>query len=394
MESSFHVEQPGKVYFISAVCPPTGEASSTDIMTNNILAGIKKNHIHTILLAVCKPKDDQAAITEYYSSLVDEVILVKSMFPEEKPGRAAYLYQCFWKGCHLKAYSDVLGQLNLNLMSGDLVLANKVYSDEIMYGAALKKAFPKALYYQYWSDPMTLSGILPEALKHTPRRWPFWFIERKYLKFANHIIYGTKVLMQFQRRLYPKLASKMKYVDVSYTENNETVSGSYSTIPNSIVYSGNYFSNIRNIRPLLEAVGALPECHLDVYGSGDVLQPEAHNICMHGRISPDELCEIEKKYAVNVCILNHGCIQIPGKVFYHSNQPAPCLVIVDGPYADLIIEYLNDMGCYTICRNEKKDIVSALRQVLTAKSVDRSAEFLERYSSKRISMDLINGGLD
>ena len=373
------------ILFISAVCPPSAQPTSTDIMTNNILKGLKECGYNIILCVVSKNNDNIDAIKNYYLDIANDIIILPSFF-ESKMSPFKFLYSLY-KNCFFinKYRKQITKYINLKF---DLIISNHVYFDEACYGKCIKDIFCNIPYYQYWSDPMTLSGITPDSLKKNFKRWPFYFLEKKAISWADRIIYGTKTLMYFQKELFSSLSDRMFYIDASYIP--ESISDNDIKNSNKILYAGNYYKAIRNIQPLLDSVGEMPEFELDIYGTGDVRTSKYKNIHFNGRISSDAIQKVEKRYFYSVCILNHSCIQIPGKIFYGMMRKGNILVITDGKYADILIDYLKHFKRFIICRNEKESIKNALINNMDF-CVDY--EYIENnFSAQKISYDLANGG--
>ena len=195
--------------------------------------------------------------------------------------------------------------------------------------------------------------------------------------------------MLFQKNMYPKMAENMYYADAGYIPDSES-EANYD-VNNKIIYAGNFYKNIRNIEPLVEAMGELDEYNLDIYGSGncDVIIPE--NVKFHGRVSLDELKTKENEFFYSVCILNHSCIQIPGKIFYNIQKNNAVIVIADGPYREVLIEYLKEYKRFIVCENNKESIKKA---IISSKNFSFDKEHIEaKYSPKKIATDIVNGGL-
>lgn len=236
-------------------------------------------------------------------------------------------------------------------------------------------------YVQYWSDPVTLSGINIDD--YNIKRVVHKFIEKRCLKSADVIVYGTEPLYKMQRKMFKQFANKMTYVDVSYYNSERTdthKNGKY-------IYAGNYYSSIRNIMPLYNAFKKCEANMLDIYGSSDIKLEKTANIKVHGRISPAELERIQDEYSVEVCLLNSNCTQIPGKVFYGMNQDKKMLIILDGKYGNEIGEYLQKYKRFLMCRNSEEDIINVLNNFDRYPTRDYA---LDRFSPQNVATDLLN----
>lgn len=362
-------------------------ATSTDIMTSALLDGMKENGIKTILFAICQIPAELNQIKDYYADKADKVITLPSDFGFELT-KYKMLMKLLQRSLIDRFYQNQLKAIIKDIsVKPDIIIAHTPSFEAVCYAKIIKKLYCEADYFQYWSDPLALSGITPDNLNI--KRLPFRLIESNALKSADKIIYGTKTLMQFQKELYPELAYKMNYIDIPYV-NKETTK--QKVIPFSILYAGNYHKNIRNIDPLIDAIESTNDYTLDIYGDGEIRDREMKRTRIHGRISADELSRLEGKYEYLVCVLNHSCIQIPGKIFYDMNRNVKILVLADGKYKRQICDYLNKYNRFVVCENEQHEIVKALLNNLHDK-ID--LEYINDYfSPKSIVKTLLNGGVN
>ena len=177
----------------------------------------------------------------------------------------------------------------------------------------------------------------------------------------------------------------MRFVEASYC--NNYIIDTEKLQSNLFIYAGNYYSKIRNIKPLFEAFSELKEYELDVYGNGDVSYL-SNNINIKGRISPNELKTIESKYQNVVCVMNSNCIQIPGKIFYRMNCNQNIFVICDGIHQDELIKYLKTFNRFIIVKNNKESIVNGIKNI--NKKVFDTKKIEQDYSPKKIAYDILN----
>lgn len=387
MQKGNTIDISNAVVFATVIKTPEQGANSTHIMTMNLLHGIKKVGKRICMLVILEDTADREKIQQYFQSRIDEIVFLPSHYKKKIKTRYEHLLRVFSTMVLPNHYEGHLAKFSF-MGEPELIISNAPTFEAILCGKAMKKLFPNVKYYQYWSDPITLSGITPDdySMKRFIHRWA----EAKAIDSADRVIYGTKTLMDFQKQLFQKYADKMRYIDVSYTEaeDDDLSAGSLKRL----LYAGNFHKNIRNIQPLVDALANLPDYHLDIYGDGEC-KAETCNVCLHGRVSPKELEEIERNYGISVCILNHSCIQIPGKIFYRMNRPGVILIISDGKYASDLLEYLNSYGRFFVCENTREEIEKMLMKLSDSDKSVYSVE-VERYSPKNIAKDLLNGGRD
>lgn len=379
------------ILFITSLKNPSQIMSSTDIMTRNILTGLCQNKYNVTLLALYDKEDEIPAIAQEYSKYVNKILFLPRFFNETQ-NKYFFLFYSFIKQIFCGFYKKQVMTIRNDIISPEVIVSNKITLDEILYGKIIKSIFPGAKLYQYWSDPMTLSGITKRLLTKTPRRWLFWIVEKMAISKSDAIIYGTKTLLDTQKKLFKSSKEMMTYIDICYTpdDNRENFC---SLNVNRVLYAGNYYSSTRNILPLAEAISRHNSLHLDVYGSGDVDLSKYTNVHVYGRVSSEEIKQIEKSYDLTICILNHTATQIPGKIFYEMASPKKILVLSDGPYQNEIAEYLDKYKRFIVCKNEVDAILSCLNLEKLALDVD-FAFVKEHYSPKTVARSLIDGGLN
>lgn len=374
------------VYFISVIRPLDKNVTSTYIMTSSILKGLKANNTYIVFLAICEHKEEMKAVKDYFSEYVDKVIPLPSGFGYNL-SKYSQLFKLAFRSAFVGFYKTALKD-NMEEFSiiPDLIISHSPSFESICYSRILKEKYKDVGYYQYWSDPMALSGITPQKLDF--KRLPFKIVESHAFKYADRIIYGTRTLMSFQMHLYPKHSKKMFYVDIPYVE--KTVN-SNDVIPHSILYAGNFHKSIRNIEPLINAIESMEGYRLDIYGDGEINPRFLKNTSIHGRISAEELVRIEGNYEFLVCVLNHSCIQIPGKIFYDMARKVKIIVLADGEYKEEICSYLRQYDRFIVCNNVTSDIKE---QIISASLREVDFEKIEKkFSPKKICSDLLNGGI-
>ena len=375
------------VFFVSAIRPLDAGASSTDLMTSNLLAGLRECGKRIVFFAISEIAEESEHIREYYAPYCDQVILLPSAFGYGK-GKYTWLCCMIRHSLSVTFYRRALEQGSEPVrFYPEQILSHSPSAESTFYSRVLLERYPETPYTQYWSDPVALSGITPEAINL--KRLPHRLLEHWMLSRADRIVYGTKTLMQIQQDLYRDLASRMRDVDIAYAEKSYPAAAQKK---NSLLYAGMFDPKYRNIAPLVEAVSGMPEYTLDVYGDGNCPTRGAANVTFHGRVPPDELAAIEGSYETKICLLNHSCVQIPGKIFYDLMSPSRILVIADGKYSGAIQEYLSTYRRFAFCDNEPASIAAAIRR---AQDQIISSDYLQAHFSPRaVAESLLAGGKD
>ncbi|OPZ32479.1 MAG: hypothetical protein BWY97_01469 [Tenericutes bacterium ADurb.BinA124] len=378
-----------KVLFVSNLKKCDDNMSSTDIMTFNIIKGLNEGNVHLDLFALYDDEKEVEQLLFQYSQYCKKMHFAKRRLHE---GQSKYysticslLYQ--W---NTNYYFNEIKKSKIT-DSYDLIICNKITIDEIVFGKVLKRVTKSSKLFEFWSDPMALAGINKDLFKKTPRKWLFKIIEKKALRNCDRIIYGTKVLMLTQKEFYKKESVKMSYIDIAYCEN------AYETEPccnsKKIIYAGNYYSTIRNILELVQAISKQNEFTLDVFGDSDLDLTGFNNVFAHGRIPKAKLDVVKNDYSIEVCLLNKITPQIPGKIFYDMLSEKIIIILADGPMQNEIIDYLSKYKRFLVCKNRFEDISKLLSTQLN-NSANYDFEYLKNnFSPMVVSKSLIDGGM-
>lgn len=372
------------VFFVASVRSPNAIATSTNIMTSLLLQGLSDNNCKTVFFAICEYESEKEEIIKYYSKFVKKIVIIPCKTKHQR-NKYKHLINLILNSKSRFYEHQIRGVLSEIHVKPSLIISHSPGFDAAYYAIELKKIFKTTLLYQYWSDPVALAGILPEQVSASRRIHKY--LEKSVLKPADKVIYGTQTLLYFQKILYRKYASKMSYIDVPC---KQSASSTKKFDDHYVLYAGNYYSKTRNILPLTFVISKNPSFSLDIYGDGDIELPKSNNIICHDRVSPSELELIEKQYSVKVCVLNHSCIQIPGKLFYDMADKSRIIVILDGKYKNVIMNYLAKFNRFVFCDNNIKSIATTLQCYWNSEI--KTNNILSKYSPKSVTADLLDGG--
>jgi len=381
-----------KLIFVSEIKDPYYEDfSSTQIMTNNIIDGLREASDFIAFVALVDSNCNAQNVVDYYSKIVDKVFVIHSHLDLTlHKNKYEQLAKVTGSWLFSRQYDKELAGLFGSADKFDILVSHSPSLEAVSISARIKKHYC-IRYVQYWSDPYTIAGILPEnaGLKRLPHR----LLEKSMLNVADDIVYGTKTLMEFQKKAFPGKADKMRYVDVSYcdvqmADSDNPVIDDGSAL--NLIYAGDYFSAVRNIEPLYSAMSEIPHCHLSIIGNSDLSLESTKNVAVSARQPYKAVQEHENNSDVIVCVLNRNCIQIPGKIFYRANTRQRILVILDGAYQREIYEYLNSFGRFDFCENNRDSISDCISN-MKKRCIDEPSALAERLSPFRIGSSIING---
>lgn len=375
-----------KIVFVCRMFLEPQLRSSTDIMTDNIIKGFIDNGYDLTLIIVGNSNEKEKIINRYKDHA--KVIFRQAMIPKNTNNlKNLYLISKYNK-MGIRLTHEEFERLREFEPEKAVLISHSPSIETIFVCKEIIKYF-HFYYIQYISDPLALEGKLPETMGI--KRIPFKFIERSTIRCADEVVYVTKSLMRFQSELYPKYVNKMRFVNVSYTPRPATLSTKKTNSIVRIVYSGNYYSRIRNIRPLYEAMELLDDTYqLSIFGSTDLSLEDTRNVSVHDRIDSESIKNIENDADILVCMLNTSCIQVPGKIFYNTDSNQRILIISDGPYGKRICDDLKAFNRFDFCENTAKSIALKIAEIAKLERID-GKQFRDRLSPKRMSGAIVFG---
>lgn len=355
-------------------------------MTRNLLYGFSTVAKELIFVPVISHDTDRMEIEKFYGGLYSRIIFANDVSKYKKNVFARQIEWLIYALVNTNQ-SIVPGEL-LQEMTNDTVLISQSPSvDSALICKQLKKHFSNVDYIQYWGDPLALSLITPE--EYNISRVLLKWTEQILHKSADRVVYGTKSLFEAELSLFPGLHDKASYCLVSYMPETKTVNNHNKRV--SFGYYGNYYSSIRNIVPLYEAFCEIPDAELVICGSTDLHLKNTENISVRERIPQSEVEEQESRIDVDVCILNSVGVQIPGKVFYHTNTNRIILVVLDGPRRQQIKEELAESHRFVFCENDINEIKKTVTDILSG-VYDGVQYDQEYYSPAKVSRQMLFEG--
>lgn len=371
-----------RIIFISEMRNPRTSGSSTQIMTRNLLYGFSKISEQLVFVAVIEKLEDAKDIREYYKEFTSDIYFV---IENSKDKTNVLKRQFVWLADTFKKHFDRLPcELKKNFGYETVLVSQSPGLDAALLCKELKQKNPNIYYVQYWGDPLALSLITPQ--QYNAKRILLKLIEKRLHRFADKIVYGTDSLFSAELQLFPEIKAKTKACDVSFMPDAIDI-----RTPSNILkfgYFGNYYSVIRDICPLYEAFKQISDAQLVICGSSDLRLKSTDRIKVLDRIPQDSVEREEAKIDVEVCVLNRVGIQIPGKIFYHTNTKKHILVLTDGPIFDTIEAELQKSNRFIICRNEQNEIKKTVRAIIHGDYNDVEYDRYY-YSPEKISRQIV-----
>lgn len=226
-------------------------------------------------------------------------------------------------------------------------------SSHLLAQAVLQRGVCCEKYVQFWGDPL-LNDISRNF------RIPRFMVKReeeKLLKMATMVFYVSPYTLMSQKRTFENKANIMDCLLPAYKDERITKP---VTVVKTIGYFGDYYSNIRNIRPLYEAVKK-SDYNFVIYGQSDICLESNERISINGRISREKIAEKEDDVDLLICLCNNSGTQIPGKLYQYAATNKPILVINDGEID--LEELFGHYGRFMFANNNVESIKAALKIV-------------------------------
>ena len=234
---------------------------------------------------------------------------------------------------------------------------------------------------QIWEDPWSLDLYNIEKNRKKEQE------EEKLLKNADIIYYVSPLTLEYQKKLFPKYAKKMKWHPLPYyykktnpdNNNGEIVFG----------YYGDYMSFSRNIMPFYKSANKM-NIKLNVFGNSDLSLLSNDKITIKPRVDLKELELAENKTDVLVFLSNLSGGQIPGKIYQYSATDKTILFILDGTDNEkkVLKNYFNKFNRYVFCENNENSIQNAIKNIID-NNIKVKNECIESFSPKNAIRNIL-----
>ena len=228
---------------------------------------------------------------------------------------------------NLKGIANYADKLGIKDGDYDLIISSSDPKSSHLFVNNMfeRKIISKTPWIQIWGDPF-LSDI---TRKNKSLNKKIKKEEDRLLNYAKKVIYVSQLTLEEQKNIYPAHAEKMEYVPVPYIKEEIYPKVDLDKETLTFLYCGDYHSNVRNIKPLYDAVEKTGH-KLIICGNSDVKLENTENISVYPRVSSEKIKEFEKESDVLVHLSNLIGTQIPGKIYHYSGTNKPILFILDG----------------------------------------------------------------
>ena len=211
--------------------------------------------------------------------------------------------------------------------------------------------------------------------------------ERSLLNKAQEVLYVSPLTLKYQMEYFPESAGKMGVIPLPAFSFSDKEDSKCEEL--SFGYFGDYYSNVRNLRPFYDALAASGYKGF-IYGDSDRKFQSTDSITVSGRVTLDVLDTVQDKTSVLVHLCNLGGGQIPGKIYHYSVTSKPILFILDGTDEERLAlkDYFGRFDRYCFCENNKEDIMEALLSFKGREEMDYSP--LMDFSPKSVVKKLFD----
>lgn len=208
--------------------------------------------------------------------------------------------------------------------------------------------------------------------------------EHYLLTAATEVYYVSPLTLDYQKKLFPDCANKMKHIPLPYLDYAEDSSVKSNQ---SFGYFGDYYSHTRNLLPFYEAL-LESGCVGNIYGDSDLRLESTEQITVSGRVTLDVLAKVQAETSILVHLCNLRGGQIPGKIYHYSATKKPILFILDGTDQEqsLIYSYFAQFNRYYFCKNTTDAILMTMEKIF-----EDSAKFIEYTPVEAFSPKVVVG---
>lgn len=211
--------------------------------------------------------------------------------------------------------------------------------------------------------------------------------EARILNDAEKILYVSPLTLERQKALFEDNKEKMDWLPLPtyYTDNS-----SDSTKGIAFGYFGQYFPNVRNIRPVYEALESM-DLPFYICGEPHDLLQSSSTTKVFKRMSPDKLRKYEDSVNVLVFVANKGGGQIPGKIYQYSGTNKAILFVLDGNEHEkkILRDYFGNFDRYYFAENEIESIKEAVKRIIEDYNNKKTYNPVEFFRAENIVSELL-----
>ncbi|MGG7143701.1 glycosyl transferase group 1 [Clostridium nigeriense] len=268
----------------------------------------------------------------------------------------------------------------------------------------IKKSFKSLKWIAYWSDPW-LKDSTRDSSTLIRRKFEGYY-EKKIVNLANKHIFVTKANRDDYINTYNLKKDNTFIITRGYDDKvyKEIEKNEIPKLINkekiNLVYAGEIFSKLRDIRPFIKAINKIKSENSNLYNKLNILffgnidnnevkkeLLEIDNVKISNRIPYNEALS----YMINADILllfgNKNSKQIPAKIYDYFGCYGYILVVL-GDENDPIIDVVNDLDKCSVSKNNYESIENSIIELCDKITNGEKSNQIEEYEWKNISKRL------
>ncbi|PDZ09424.1 hypothetical protein CON70_22500 [Bacillus pseudomycoides] len=287
----------------------------------------------------------------------------------------------------------------------DIIISTHETPSCHLAGLKLKKNNPEVKWITYWSDPWTFEYYRSREslLKRNVEKW----LERNVVKKSDKFLFTTEETRDLYISSYsiPKSRTAIVYrgFEEYSRENSKKFIGLLKKDKINLVHTGEIYTELRDTRPLIEALKALEEEERDIFdqinivlvGGVDNLKikkelKDIKCVSLLSRVPYEEAQDyMHNSDGLLLWGNKHGC-QIPGKVYEYFGVKLPILTILANNQ-DPVGKLMKDVDKGPIIYNNAQEIKEMIKEFV--KNKDKKEywyEIIPKYKWENVAKDLFS----
>jgi hypothetical protein len=267
----------------------------------------------------------------------------------------------------------------------DLIISNSSPESSHALAATLlrKKNIIANRWIQLWEDPWYYE-FYSKQKKNVLEE------EIRLLHLADQIYYVSPLTLLYQKKYVPDASDKMNCLPLPYLITSSKQGLKESNTEVVFGYFGDYYSNVRNLKPFYEASSEL-NAKVNIYGDTNENFKSTKNINVSGRVEIGVVNKVQENTDVLIHLCNLKGGQIPGKIYHYSGTEKPIIFVLDGEQEEkqFLKDYFGKFNRYHFCDNTKESIKELMLKFINSE-ISKKSFILKEFSPKNVVANLLD----